>query len=133
MVKVKTSAIGVGPNTTSRKITEPQSGMVRNTERGIFPHKREGMVPNTTIQRGPDSKIEVFSDSEFKTEGATKRIPVTPTTWADLHDLRQAGESYDTMLQRIMKEAGTYRMIRDMDAIENEGDFIPLEDMDMED
>jgi len=63
-------------------------------------------------------------------ELATKRIPVSPATWSALHDERQAGESYDIMLQRLMDEAGRYRLIRDTDQIEASGDFIPLDDLD---
>jgi len=63
-------------------------------------------------------------------ELATKRIPVSPMTWSALHDERQAGESYDAMLQRLMAEAGRYRLIRDTDEIESSGDFISLDDLD---
>jgi hypothetical protein len=34
------------------------------------------------------------------------------------------------MLQRLIIEAGRYRLIRDMEEIENSGDFIPLEELD---
>ncbi|HVP95429.1 MAG TPA: hypothetical protein VMS89_09710 [Methanoregulaceae archaeon] len=63
-------------------------------------------------------------------EMATKRIPVSPSTWSALHDERQAGESYDAMLQRLMTEAGRFRLIQDTDKIENSGDFIDLDDLD---
>ena len=58
-----------------------------------------------------------------------RRIPVTKQTWEELHNERQPGETYDTMLQRLLKEAGGYRLLCDIHETES-GEFIPLEDID---
>lgn len=82
---------------------------------------------NTTAAR---STTNSSNDSLTKGELATKRIPVTPEIWIALHDMRKAGESYDDLLRRLIADAQAYRLMRDMDEIEERGEFIPLDDID---
>lgn len=52
---------------------------------------------------------------------ADKRIPVTEDTWKELHDLKDAGQTYDELLTELLQEhrerrlAERARSVREMD------------------
>jgi len=49
------------------------------------------------------------------TEKATKRIPVTPKVWGDLHNIRNPGETYDKLLARMIVE----KQERDLEGLDS--------------
>ena len=62
---------------------------------------------------------------------ATKRIPVTEERWNDLHDLKQAGQTYDGLLEELIQErqrrqlASRARQVREAEAEE----LTPLDEL----
>lgn len=55
---------------------------------------------------------------------ANKRIPVTESVWIDLSSLKKAGQTYSQLLEEMIEERKKARLFRDMDKIEEEGDFV---------
>ena len=61
---------------------------------------------------------------------ATKRLPVTPETWKEIGRMKDAGQSYDELLQRMMvvyNREELSRMARE--AREGTGEWIDLADV----
>ena len=50
-----------------------------------------------------------MSSATSDTGSQIKRIPVKEPTWRDLHDLKEAGESYDDLLSRMIRRERDYR------------------------
>lgn len=63
---------------------------------------------------------------------ADKRIPVTEPTWENLHDLKEAGQTYDELLQDMIDAYQGDRWLaekaRDVREADSE-DLTPLEDL----
>lgn len=59
-------------------------------------------------------------------ENATKRIPVTEERWRELHDLKDAGQTYDDLLGELVEEYKKRRLFGEMDAREESGEFEEL-------
>jgi predicted CopG family antitoxin len=61
-------------------------------------------------------------------EGATKRIPVTPEVWESLSRLKRPGQTYDSLLEEMiaLKEENDFLM--HLEEIEKSGDFVSLEE-----
>ncbi|MEA2046306.1 MAG: hypothetical protein U9N48_07305 [Euryarchaeota archaeon] len=57
---------------------------------------------------------------------ATKRIPVTEAVWAELSDLKRAGQTYDTLLSEMIEREKKERLFGDMDEIEKRGKFVEM-------
>ncbi|QGA82505.1 hypothetical protein [Halomicrobium sp. LC1Hm] len=63
--------------------------------------------------------------------GANKRIPVTEERWKELNELKQAGETYDELLDELIQEhqrrqlAERTREIREADSEE----LTPLDEL----
>jgi predicted CopG family antitoxin len=55
---------------------------------------------------------------------ANKRIPVTESVWIDLCDLKAAGQTYSQLLEEMIEDRKKARLFRDMEKIEEEGDFV---------
>ena len=55
-----------------------------------------------------------------------KRIPVKEPTWKDLHDLKEAGESYDELLSRMVRRERDYRDWKMVVEIEEASEFVAL-------
>lgn len=56
-----------------------------------------------------------------------KRIPVKEFTWRSLHDLKEAGQSYDDLLSGMIRRERDYRdwqMIADIDST---GEFVAFD------
>ena len=56
--------------------------------------------------------------------GANKRIPVTESVWIDLSSLKKAGQTYSQLLEEMIEDRKKARLFRDMEKIEEEGDFV---------
>lgn len=56
-----------------------------------------------------------------------KRIPVKEPTWRDLHDLKEAGESYDDLLSRMIRRERDYRDWKMIVEIEESGEFVAFD------
>lgn len=59
---------------------------------------------------------------------ADKRIPVTEERFKELGDLKGAGETYDELLAELIEEHKKRRLLRDMKQIEDESEFVPLDE-----
>jgi predicted CopG family antitoxin len=55
---------------------------------------------------------------------AIKRIPVTETVWVELSDLKTAGQTYSQLLEEMIEDRKKARLFRDMERIEEEGEFV---------
>ncbi len=55
---------------------------------------------------------------------ATKRIPVTEAVWVELSDLKTAGQTYSELLEEMIEDRKKARFFRDMERIEEEGEFV---------
>ena len=58
----------------------------------------------------------------------TKRIPVSSGVWKEMHEIKEAGQTYDDLLEELIelkKKARPYAHLR---KIEEDSEFIPLED-----
>jgi predicted CopG family antitoxin len=55
---------------------------------------------------------------------ATKRIPVTEAVWVELSDLKVAGQTYSQLLEEMIEDRKKARFFRDMERIEEDGEFV---------
>jgi len=58
---------------------------------------------------------------------ATKRIPVTAETWKELNRLKEAGQTYDALLRKLVEMEKKARLLEHMGRIEKESKFVPLD------
>ncbi len=56
-----------------------------------------------------------------------KRIPVKEPTWRDLHDLKEAGESFDELITRMIRRERDYRDWKMVAEIEEGGEFVAFD------
>ena len=59
-------------------------------------------------------------------EGATKRIPVTPEVWESLSKLKRPGQTYDGLLEEMIVLKEEHDFLLHLQEIEKTGDFIGL-------
>ena len=50
-------------------------------------------------------------------ECATKRIPVCPSTWEEIHGLRKPGQTFDEVIREMVKKEKMSRLAEDTDRI----------------
>jgi hypothetical protein len=55
-----------------------------------------------------------------------KRIPVEEKTWAQLSRLKEPGETYDDLLNRLMENEAGIRLSRELRTLEKEETFDEL-------
>jgi hypothetical protein len=68
-----------------------------------------------------------MSSSASETGGNTiKRIPVKEPTWRSLHDLKDAGQSYDDLLSQMVRRERDYREWKMINEIDQTGEFVPF-------
>ncbi len=67
--------------------------------------------------------IRGVAKMEPGTRGATKRIPVETATWANLSKLKEPGETYDVLLNRLMEIEAGLRLERELQKLEHDGRF----------
>jgi hypothetical protein len=63
-------------------------------------------------------------------ETANKRLPVTPKTWEALSVLKRPGETFDQLLEHMIAHEQWIRFHEEMDRIERNSRYIPLEELD---
>ena len=68
----------------------------------------------------PSSSIETGSNQ-------IKRIPVKERTWVNLHDLKEAGQSYDDLLNGMVQRERDYRDWKMITEIDRTGDFVAFD------
>jgi len=56
-----------------------------------------------------------------------KRIPVKEFTWRSLHDLKEAGQSYDDLLSRMIQRERDYRDWQMIVDIDRAGEFVSFD------
>ena len=56
-----------------------------------------------------------------------KRIPVKEPTWRDLHDLKDAGQSYDDLLSQMVRRERDYREWKMITEIDRSGEFVAFD------
>jgi len=59
-------------------------------------------------------------------ECATKRIPVSPSTWETVHQLRKPGETYDDVIRNLIRMDSETRLIGEMERIRKRNKYVPL-------
>jgi len=57
-------------------------------------------------------------------ECATKRIPVCPSTWAEIHGLRRPGQTFDEVIREMVQKEKLNRLFEDTDRICQKGTFV---------
>jgi len=62
-------------------------------------------------------------------ECATKRIPVCPSTWETVHQLRKPGQTYDDVIRELIKRDPEQRLIDETNRIMKRGKFVPLSEI----
>jgi predicted CopG family antitoxin len=71
-----------------------------------------------------------FSTMSSGTEQAAsqiKRIPVKEPTWRSLHDLKEAGQSYDDLIAGMIRRERDYRDWMMIAEIDRTGEFTPFD------
>lgn len=56
-----------------------------------------------------------------------KRIPVKEPTWRDLHNLKEAGQSFDELIAAMIRREQDFREWKMICEIDRKGDFIPFD------
>lgn len=56
-----------------------------------------------------------------------KRIPVKEPTWRSLHDLKEAGQSFDELLSGMIRRERDYRDWKMIAEIDSTGEFVAFD------
>jgi hypothetical protein len=64
-----------------------------------------------------------------ESECATKRIPVTPSTWRTVHQLRKPGQTYDDVINELIRRDSESRLIEETQRIRKRNKFVPLSEL----
>ena len=61
----------------------------------------------------------------------TKRIPVSEETWKELGRMKEAGETYDELLNEMIQDHNRSVLLQKMEKIENmdEEELVPLDEL----
>ena len=59
-------------------------------------------------------------------ECATKRIPVCPSTWETVHQLRKPGQTFDDVINELIRNNSETRLIEETRRIRKRNKFVPL-------
>ncbi len=59
-------------------------------------------------------------------ECATKRIPVCPSTWETVHQLRKPGQTFDDVINELIRKNSETRLIEETRRIRKRNKFVPL-------
>lgn len=62
-------------------------------------------------------------------ECATKRIPVSPSTWETVHQLRIPGETYDDVIRNLIRKDSETRLIEETERIRKRDRYVPLSEI----
>ena len=81
------------------------------------------------MKYGIDEGIGYYPAKKMATEEMymqsrlTRRIPVEEKTWAELSRLREPGETFDDLLNRLMEHEAGIRLSRDLRKLEQDEAF----------
>jgi hypothetical protein len=59
-------------------------------------------------------------------ECATKRIPVCPSTWETVHQLRKPGQTFDDVINELIRKNSETRLIEETRRIRKRNKYVPL-------
>ncbi|MCK4347994.1 MAG: hypothetical protein KAW47_05195 [Thermoplasmatales archaeon] len=61
----------------------------------------------------------------------TKRIPVSESVWKQIGKLKDAGETYDGLLKKMLKAYNRMKLMQKMENVErkNKEDLVALDDL----
>ncbi len=59
--------------------------------------------------------------------GANKRIPVTERRWEQLHDLKDAGQTYDELLAELIQSYKEQRLAETVRSKRKDGEFVEVD------
>jgi hypothetical protein len=59
-----------------------------------------------------------------ESECATKRIPVCPSTWESIHQLRMPGQTYDDVIRELIRTNSETKLIEETERICKRGHFV---------
>jgi predicted CopG family antitoxin len=59
----------------------------------------------------------------------TKRIPVSPKIWKKMHEVKEAGQTYDDLLEELIELKKKARLYEYLKKIEKSSESLPLEDV----
>jgi hypothetical protein len=62
-------------------------------------------------------------------ECATKRIPVSPSTWETVHQLKKPGETYDDVIRNLVRRDSETRLIEETRRIRKRDRYVPLSEI----
>lgn len=62
-------------------------------------------------------------------ECATKRIPVCPSTWETVQQLKKPGQTYDEVIKDLIRKNAETRLIEETERIMKRGKFVPLSEI----
>lgn len=62
-------------------------------------------------------------------ECATKRIPVCPSTWATIHQMRKPGQTFDDVINELLRKDSENRLIEEMERKRKRGKYVPLSEI----
>ena len=62
-------------------------------------------------------------------ECATKRIPVCPSTWETIHELRKPGQTFDDVINELVRRNSETRLIEEMARLRKRDRYIPLSEI----
>jgi predicted CopG family antitoxin len=85
------------------------------------------IVATVHIDKYHDDPQSCMSSATSDAGSQIKRIPVKEPTWRDLHDLKEAGESYDELLSRMIRRERDYRDWKMVVEIEETGEFVAFD------
>jgi hypothetical protein len=61
-------------------------------------------------------------------ECATKRIPVCPSTWESVYELRKPGQTFDSVIKEMVAKEKRRRLFEDADRKMREGHFVEFKE-----
>ncbi|WP_336001474.1 hypothetical protein [Halorientalis halophila] len=61
---------------------------------------------------------------------ADKRIPVTEERWEELHELKDAGQTFDELIAELVDEKKKKRLADHIREKRESGEFVKIEDAD---
>ena len=61
-------------------------------------------------------------------EVASKRIPVTTEIWKSLSQLKRPGQTYTSLLEKMIALKEEHNFLMHLEEIERKGDFVSLKD-----
>lgn len=62
-------------------------------------------------------------------ECATKRIPVCPSTWETVHQLRKPGQTYDDVINELIRKNSENLLIEETKRIRKRNKYVSLAEL----